>query len=138
MMTNANAAPKFTKGQAVTVLSSWDNAGTFRVRDLFVFSAGKKQMILCDEKGVKFTGRFFEPTVQQSGHLYGAVACEVHPRMTEAEAEARGLELGAAVIVCAHDHVNDRIAKWGHDADYRKSMEESRAEILSQPRVVRQ
>jgi hypothetical protein len=81
----------FTKGQPVTVFQQYDGKGTVSVTDLFVYSCGKKQMVLVDAAGAKFEGRLFRPQEEQWGrHNY------VKPRMDRQDATAFALELGAA------------------------------------------
>lgn len=96
----------FTKGQPVTYLQTWDNKGTVSIRDLFVYSCGKKQMILCDAQGVKFQGAHFPP----DGQLFHG---RVVARLTPAEAEAAALAIGAEVVAYETARLEGCIARHG-------------------------
>lgn len=82
----------FTKGQAVTTIGNANYKGAMIIREAFVYSCGKKQMILCDAAGEKFRGMLFNPTIKQ-GSFY-----EVHPRLSQEDAETRALEIGKELI----------------------------------------
>ena len=120
----------FSKGQQVTYFVNYDRKGTVQIRDLVVYSCGKKQMVLCDENGVKFQGASFLPTVAQYS------MCEVHPSMTEEAATAYALELGAKIVASELASMEAAIISYGYaeDAGYNKSMRRKIAE-LHEPRV---
>lgn len=57
--------PVFKKGQEVVVLGRWSAKAEFYAMPMFVYSAGKKQMVLVDANGVKFAGALFVPAERQ-------------------------------------------------------------------------
>lgn len=123
----------FAKGQPVTFLSNWDRKGTVRIVNLTVHSCGKKQMVLVDDTGVKFEGRFFKPMTDQ-GVLDGVV----WPRLSDAEAEAAALALGQVIIEYELAHAERCIARYGYPEahGYTKAMRKGIAE-LHEPRIYR-
>ena len=51
-MTNeTSTAKRFSKGDAVTYIESWDDNGTFTYEHWTVYSSGPKQMVLVGENG---------------------------------------------------------------------------------------
>lgn len=104
----------FTKGQLVTVITSWNNQGTFSITQAEVYSCGKKQMVINARGNPDVClGRNFYPRVQQANNESGlGFNCQfVFPAMTNEEAEAKALELGAAMIAYEIDRLNGHIAR---------------------------
>lgn len=122
----------FTKGQLVTLLQNWDRQGTVRVVDLIVHSCGKKRMILVDDAGAQFEGRFFSPAKEQPGCGY------VVSRLSKADADAAALGFGAVIVKDERARMEHAIAHYGYpETDgYTKSVRKSLAE-LHEPRVYR-
>jgi hypothetical protein len=135
MMTQTTQTTQtFAKGQQVTFLGDWDQKGTVVVRDMVVHSCGRKQMTLHYADGT-FAGRNYLPTVRQD---YGGanVCAQVHPRMTEAEAEARGLEMAAEILAYERARYERIMAIPGNTPGYLAAMRRGLGE-LHEPRVVR-
>lgn len=87
----------FKKGDKVSLLGSYDNKGTMFFTDAVVYSCGKKQMVLTDERTGAELGRHFKPTV---GDICEAAAFwkATFPRMDEATA-VHNAELAGAVLL---------------------------------------
>lgn len=121
----------FSKNEAVTLFQNWDRKGTVKVTNLYVYSCGKKQMILVDDQGVKFGGRNFLPTVEQHD------MDEVHPVMTDEAAEAHALEMGARIAASVKARKEAAIAHYGKpETDgYTKAVRRDIAE-LHEPRCI--
>lgn len=51
----------FTKGQTGFLIQSWDNRGTYTIREARVHSCGKKRMVLESLDGSECFGREFQP-----------------------------------------------------------------------------
>lgn len=85
----------FNKGEAVTLVGSWDNKGTFYFTQAVVYSCGTKQMVLtCAESGAEL-GRHYFPQVGNVDTLHAFNWRATFKRMTDEEANALCLELGA-------------------------------------------
>lgn len=123
----------FKKGQPVTYLYDWDRRGTVRAVDLFVYSAGKKQMILVDANGAKFAGHNFRPCVKQG---YDDGCNEVHPRLTEAEANELGLALAERILTYERAHFARCLAAHSDDRGYCAAVQKD-LERLHEARVER-
>jgi hypothetical protein len=96
-----NNTKTFKKGQPVTFLQTWSwTTGEVKIVELIVYSCGKKQMVLVDEKGEKFQGTHFAPQVEQGR------PGRVLPRLSKAEAEAAALEWSAQLIKAEIEHIN--------------------------------
>ena len=49
----ATTTKRFTKGDAVTVIRSWDGKGTYTFEHSTIYSCGKVQMVLTDSEGFR-------------------------------------------------------------------------------------
>ena len=49
----ATTTKRFTKGDAVTVIRSWDGNGTYTFEHSTIYSCGKVQMVLTDSEGFR-------------------------------------------------------------------------------------
>lgn len=85
----------FRKGELVTYISSWDNKGTFSYTQAVVHSCGKVQMVLTEETSGREMGRHFKPAVADTATLSTFNWNGTFKRMSDAEAEALCLKLGA-------------------------------------------
>lgn len=131
----------FRKGQPVTLFSDWDRKGSVRVANLTVHSCGKKQMILVDESGAKFEGSNFLPSVgqypsQRISETERFHFAEVHPRMSDEDAESYALHLGAKFVEKHRADMEELIKGSSGDTGYIQAMRKKIAE-LHEPRVIR-
>lgn len=85
-------AKVFNKGDLVTHITNWDRRGTFIFQTAVVYSAGMKQMVLTDEPTGEEMGRNYKPVIGDDD------GTGTFHRMTDAEARAHCLKLGAAWI----------------------------------------
>ena len=118
--------PKFTKGQPVTFLQSWDDKGTVSIHELFVYSCGRKQMILVNAAGEKFAGQFFSPDGNDARR-------QVHPRLGKAEAEAAAIALGNEIIAAQRAYMESKLT---NPAYHTESLHRGIAELLPDGRAI--
>ena len=114
----------FTKGQKVTYIRDWDRKGTVTINQLVVHSCGKKQMILVDENGKKFSGQNFLPKNEQ---YWGGVVVD---RLEGDEAEKLAIEVAEKIIKKEMAHYN-RCLEGGHGEGYDEVIRENIAKIHS-------
>jgi hypothetical protein len=119
----------FTKGEAVTFLGDWDRKGSAFFRHAVVYSCGAKQMVLTDAVTGEEIGRHFKP-VKAEGAEEGTRA-----RMTDEEAAALTLVIGAAVVASETAHFNNCLARHPDNAGYCASIRKSLSE-LHEPRTI--
>lgn len=119
----------FTKGEQVTLISSWDNKGTVTFRDAVVYSCGKKQMVLTDAVSGEEIGRHFVP---ERGSLDTVSAFNwqgVWPRLDRAQAEALCLEAGAKIVAAVREGLQQRRERWPDDAGYLAALAKTETEL---------
>lgn len=95
------------KGNRLTQIASWNNKGTFSITQAEVYSCGKKQMVLNVAGSDECLGRNYRPGLDQGG--FGHNCIFLFPEMTNEEAEAKALELGAGMIAHEIARLKDRI-----------------------------
>lgn len=119
----------FTKGQAVTHFSSWDDKGTISYRQCVVHSCGQHQMVLIDAKTGECVGRHFSPAAATGDDL------GTRPALSDADAQALALQLGGAYLIRQKAFFEGRIAfyNYGESDGYTKSIRKSIA-ALHEPR----
>ena len=114
---------QFTKGQAVHLIHSWDDLGTFSVTPAIVHSCGSKQMVLTHAVSGQELGRHFRPVEIQSNHFHRVVA-----HHTQAQAEALALELAKNYqvheIAVKNRSIENSNARYGvsESANYARAM----------------
>jgi hypothetical protein len=118
--------PKFTKGQPVTFLQSWDDKGTVCIHELFVYSCGRKQMILVNAEGEKFAGQFFSPDGSDPRR-------QVHPRLSKADAEAAAIALGNEIIATTRTYCESKLT---NPAYHTESVRRDIAALLPDGRAI--
>jgi hypothetical protein len=104
-------AKAFNKGDAVTIISSWDRKGTVTFRHGVVHSCGTKVMRIFDAFKGDEIGGAFRPVRAQAGEF------GVYPGMTDAEATEAGIACAAAEQASQRAHF-DRCLAQGHGAGY--------------------
>lgn len=106
----------FKKGDEVTYIGDWDHKGTVYYRHAVVYSCGKKQMVLTDAVTGEEMGRHFRPVV---GEITGTF-----PRMTDEQAIAKCLEVGARIVAEERTRMERAIALcgYGEDHEYTKAV----------------
>lgn len=110
----------FTKGDAVTLLRSWDNKGTVTYTDAIVYSCGAKRMVITCAATGRELGRQFAP-VRGSLDNVGSFNWQgVFPRMTEEQAVEACLEAGAKVVEAVRRN-------YAHRSDILANLHEPRA-----------
>jgi hypothetical protein len=97
---------KFSKGDKVALLSSWDNKGAVRIRRAVVHSCGKQVMRLQDEAGKMFKVAF-RPEHNVMVKFNGI---RVIADADNAALESEALADGARVIALNIAYCNERIA----------------------------
>lgn len=125
----------FTKGERVTLIQSWDNKGTAAYRHAVVYSCGKARMVLTSEATGEEIGRNFTPA---RGNMESVAAFNwygVFTRMTDEDAAALCLDVGARVVEAARAQYRACVAR-NNSPEYRAAMDKNEAE-LHEPRVLR-
>ncbi len=87
---------KFTKGQTVYKIGSWDNKGTFHYQKLIVGSCGAKQMHLLKMDGKTLQERVY---VSNIGDMRIFNCFDVFPAVEGFDPVAKSLEMAAAYLV---------------------------------------
>jgi hypothetical protein len=115
--------PVFKKGQEVVVLGRWNDAALFYAMPMFVYSAGKKQMVLVDANGVKFAGANFVPAERQHNEFHW-----VKPAMPMEEAleQARAMAVEWKAYKMAH---YERCLKANGGEAYDRAIRKDMAEL---------
>ena len=112
----------FTKGQKVTYIRDWDRKGTVTINQLVVHSCGKKQMILVDENGKKFSGQNFLPKNEQ--YFSGLVV----DRVEGEEAEELAIKVAENILQKEREHFN-RCLSSGREEGYNAAIRDSIAKL---------
>jgi hypothetical protein len=130
----------FTKGQLVTLFTSWDGKGTVAYRHAIVHSCGTKRMVLTDAESGEEIGRAFPPVVGSQDAVLGFYG-ETFPRMTDREAEVVALQLGATLVAYRRAMIESQIERslqgpaFQYDDEYRSALTQKLA-VLHEPRVI--
>ena len=122
----------FTKGQKVTYICSWDNKGTVAYRQAVVHSCGAKQMVLTDEVTGEEMGRHFAPVLGSLDNIRSFNYGGTFPRMSDDDAAALSLEVGAKVIEAVKADVEYRLTL----PAYTKEGQAQRLAELHEPRAL--
>lgn len=119
----------FTKGQEVTYIAIWNRTGTAYYRNAIVHSCGNKQMVLTDAETGEEMGRHFHPGADRK---YGFE--QTFPRMTEAEAVAKCLEIAAEYLAGERARFERCLAS-GQSEGYNNAVRKDLA-ALTEPKAV--
>lgn len=118
---------EFTKGEKVHYITTWNDKAKVAIYSLTVYSCGAKQMVLVDAAGTKFAGSNFKPQTVQF-EASGVVFAIVAKGLTDAQAEAKALELAASMKAYRANFINEKIAR-GSEGHYLVHMRKELAEI---------
>lgn len=103
------AKAKFTKGQEVYLIESWDNKGTFSYRKLIVGACGKVRMHLLRMDGTTLAERIY---VQDLGDMIGCFSPQdVFHAVDGFDPVVKALEMAAAYIEVRKAEFASRIAR---------------------------
>lgn len=120
---------EFTKNELATYIASWNNKGTVAFRQVRVHSCGVKQMCLHDAVTDAMLGRHFEPVVSLAEVPANSFNWSgTFKKMTDADAEALALELGAQIIKSVIATL-EKILESGYGADSRGYQDGIRKEL---------
>lgn len=122
----------FTKNQPITLFINRNNKGSVQVHDLIIYSCGKKQMVLVNEAGEKFTGANWRPQEEQSSFH------RVTPRKTVEEADAYATSLAQHIVASEKARMENCISHYGYPEEhgYTRTVRKNIAD-LHEPRVTR-
>lgn len=124
-------AKKYRKGDAVAVLTSWDDKGTVQIRRATVHSCGRKVMRLIDARTGELFGTEYRPENPEI-HAHGS---HVISDAADANLEQIALADGAAVVAQERDRMVRQIAQNAANAHYVFAMRRHLNE-LHEPRVI--
>jgi hypothetical protein len=127
------AKPVFKKGDKVTYIADWDRKGTVYFQQAVVYSCGKKQMVLTDEKTGNEMGRHFKPELGSTENRVGTnggtyMAGGVWPRLTAEEATEIGMKVAASIREFEDAHFA-RCLAGNHGEAYDRGIRESMAKL---------